>query len=388
MTTTTEQGMSRRRQPAAALASCDVPVTDVQVSAYTVPTGDPAVVEGDGTLTWDSTTMVLVRAVAGGHSGIGWTYGPTACVDVVREKLAPEVLGHSALDVEAVNLAMSRALRNDGRPGAGAMALSAVDVALWDLEARLLDLPLHRLLGRCREAVPVYGSGGFTTYTDRQTVEQLTRWRAAGIHQVKIKVGEGRGAHTRRDTSRARLARSTIGPRADLFVDANGAYTPQQAITWLRAAEAGISWFEEPVTSDDLDGLSRVRDGVDADVTAGEYGYDLSYFARMVGAGAVDCLQVDASRCGGITEWRRAAALAAANHLEVSGHCAPHLHAAVAAATPNLRHLEWFHDHVRIESHFFDGATDCPEGGLLPVSDGPGHGLELKASAAEPFRVR
>jgi L-alanine-DL-glutamate epimerase-like enolase superfamily enzyme len=268
------------------------------------------------------------------------------------------------------------------------MALSAVDVALWDLKARLLELPLHRLLGTCRDAVPVYGSGGFTTYTDRQTIEQLTTWRSAGIRQVKIKVGEGGGEHTRRDTSRARLARSTIGPRADLFVDANGAYTPRQAITWLRAAEANISWFEEPVSSDHLDGLRRVRDGVDADVTAGEYGYDLSYFARMVGADAVDCLQVDVSRCGGITEWRRAAALAAANHLEVSGHCAPHLHAAVAAATPNLRHLEWFHDHVRIENRFFDGATDCPEGGLLPVSDMPGHGFALKATAAEPFRVR
>ena len=379
--------MSRRRE-AAALTACDVPVTDVSATAYTVPTGDPDVVEGDGTLTWDSTTLVLVRAEAGGCNGTGWTYGPPACVDVVREKLATEVLGHSALDVETVNLGMSRALRNDGRPGIGAMALSAVDIALWDLKARLIGLPLHRLLGACRESVPVYGSGGFTTYTDRQTVEQLSRWRSAGIRQVKIKVGEGGGAHPKRDTSRARLARSTIGPRAELFVDANGAYSPKQAVAWLHAAEASISWFEEPVTSDDLDGLRRVRDGVHADVTAGEYGYDLSYFARMVGAGAVDCLQVDASRCGGVTEWRRAAALAAANHLEVSGHCAPHLHAAVAAATTNLRHLEWFHDHVRIENLFFDGATRCPDGGLLPLSDGPGHGLELKASAAEPFRVR
>ena len=380
--------MRRRHQSAAALTSCDVPVTDVEVSAYTVPTGDPDVGEADGTLTWDSTTLVLVRAVAGDEAGTGWTYGPTACVDVVRDKLATEVLGHSALDVEAVNRAMARALRNDGRPGVGAMALSAVDIALWDLKARLLELPLHRLLGSYREAVPVYGSGGFTTYTDRQTVDQLTRWRSAGISQVKIKVGEGRGEHTKRDISRARLARSTIGPRAQLFVDANGAYTPQQAVNWLREAEAGISWFEEPVTSDDLDGLRRVRDNVDADVTAGEYGYDLSYFAGMVGAGAVDCLQVDASRCGGITEWRRVAALAAANHLDVSAHCAPHLHAAVAAATPNLRHLEWFHDHVRIENLFFEGATDCPEGGLLPLSDGSGHGFELRPTAAEPFRVR
>jgi L-alanine-DL-glutamate epimerase-like enolase superfamily enzyme len=148
-----------------------------------------------------------------------------------------------------------------------------------------------------------------------------------------------------------------------------------------------VRWYEEPVSSDDLDGLRRVRSAVTAEVAAGEYGYDLSYFARMVGA--VGCLQADISRCGGITEWQRVAALALANHVDLSGHCAPALHVDAAMATPNLRHLEYFHDHVRIESMFFDGVTLAGEGGQLrPDLSAPGHGLTFKAADAERYLIR
>jgi L-alanine-DL-glutamate epimerase-like enolase superfamily enzyme len=149
-----------------------------------------------------------------------------------------------------------------------------------------------------------------------------------------------------------------------------------------------VTWFEEPVSSDDLDGLREVRDAVAQDVAAGEYGYDLTYFRRMCQAGAVDCLQVDASRCGGVTEWLRAAAVAASYGLGVSGHCAPHLHAHAAAAIPNLRHLEWFHDHVRIESVFFDGVLDPAGGAVRPDPHAPGLGLTLRGPDVERYRVR
>ena len=145
------------------------------------------------------------------------------------------------------------------------------------------------------------------------------------------------------------------------------------------------AWFEEPVSSDDLAGLREVRDAVDADVAAGEYGHDITYFGRMCAAGAVDCLQIDATRCGGITEWLRAAAVAAAHGLQVSGHCAPHLHAPVAAATPNLRHLEWFHDHVRIESMLFDGTLRPGGGTVRPDRNRPGHGMELDVQIAKAY---
>jgi L-alanine-DL-glutamate epimerase-like enolase superfamily enzyme len=364
----------------------DATIASIEVSVYTVPTDAP---EADGTLSWDSTTMVLVTARSGGTTGIGWTYGPKACATVITDKLAGIVTGRDAMDVGACFDAMVKAVRNDGRPGAVGYAISAVDVALWDLKARLLDLPLHRLLGAVRTEVPVYGSGGFTTYDESQLRDQLTHWAIEQrIPRVKIKVGESWGADPTRDLDRMQQARTVIGDGTELFVDANGGYTRKQAIRVMTAAaDHNVLWCEEPVSSDDLDGLREVRDAIPADVTAGEYGHDLYYFRRMCAAGAVDCLQADASRCGGITEWTRVAAVAASFGLQISGHCAPHLHVHAAAAIPNLRHLEWFHDHVRIESMFFDGTLDPTGGAIRPDPDAPGNGLTLRTVDVADYRV-
>ncbi|HEU0086198.1 MAG TPA: enolase C-terminal domain-like protein [Pseudonocardiaceae bacterium] len=364
----------------------DAVVEALDVRVCTVPTDAP---EADGTLTWDATTMVLVEARCGPVCGTGWTYGVGACARVVSEQLAGVVLGRNALDVGAAFEAMVRTVRNAGRPGAVGYAISAVDVALWDLKARLLGLPLHRLLGAVRAEVPVYGSGGFTSYDPGRLREQLTHWALTQrIPRVKIKIGESWGACPQRDLQRMGQARDAIGAEAELFVDANGGYRRKQAIRVLQAAgDLDVRWFEEPVSSDDLAGLREVRDAVTADVTAGEYGCDLTYFQRMCAAAAVDCLQADASRCGGITEWLRVAAVAAAHHLQISAHCAPHLHVHVAAATPNLRHLEWFHDHVRIEQMLFDGTLDPAGGSIRPHRDAPGTGLTLRADVAQRYQV-
>jgi L-alanine-DL-glutamate epimerase-like enolase superfamily enzyme len=365
----------------------DTPIESVEAAVYTVPTDAP---EADGTLSWDSTVMTLVQARAGATCGTGWTYGSAACASVVTGKLAAVVRGRDPMDVGGAFDAMVKAVRNDGRPGAVGYAISAVDVALWDLKARLLGLSLPRLLGAVRTEVPVYGSGGFTTYSDRQLHDQLSGWALdQHIPRVKIKVGESWGAAGGRDLERMAQARKVIGDETELFVDANGGYSRKQAVRIMAAAsDLDVRWFEEPVSSDDLDGLREVRNAVRADVTAGEYGYDLSYFRRMCAAEAVDCLQADVSRCGGITEWLRVAAVAAAYGLEISGHCAPHLHAAAATAVPNLRHLEWFHDHVRIETMFFDGALDPAGGTVRPDLDAPGLGLTLRTSDVARYRTR
>jgi L-alanine-DL-glutamate epimerase-like enolase superfamily enzyme len=362
------------------------PVVDaVEVSAYTVPTDAP---EADGTMAWDSTTVVLVQVRAADVVGTGWTYSPAAAAALVQELLTPVVHGADALDVPGLSQAMIRAVRNAGRTGLASYAVAAVDVALWDLKARLLGLPLHRLLGATRTQVPVYGSGGFTSYDSTQLEHQLRGWVDQGIPRVKIKIGESWGRRPGRDLARMQQSRNLIGDDVELFVDANGGYTRKQAVRVLRAAaDLDIRWFEEPVSSDDLVGLREVRDAVDADVTAGEYGTDLYYFRRLCESGAIDCLQVDASRCGGITEWLRAAAVAASFGFEVSGHCAPHLHVHAAASIPNLRHLEWFHDHTRIESMFFDGTLDPRGGTLTPNPEAPGHGLTLRAGDIAEYRV-
>ncbi|MFE9411335.1 enolase C-terminal domain-like protein [Streptomyces sp. NPDC006704] len=368
--------------PAGAAPSVDA----IEAAAYTLATDAP---EGDGTLAWDRTTLVVVHARSGATTGFGYTYGAPETAAYVRGHLASVVTGRPAWDVPGLNEAMTRAVRNDGRPGLVAGAISAVDIALWDLKARLLGLPLAHLLGPAVPHVPVYGSGGFTTYDDRQQERQLRHWAEdQGIPRVKIKIGESWGSAGHRDRERIAKARAAIGDATELYVDANGAYTVKQAVRMARFLDDhGVTWFEEPVPSDDLDGLARVRAGAVVDVAAGEYGYTLAYFGHMLRAGAVDCLQADATRCGGLTVWLRAAALAEAFGLEISGHCAPHAHAAAARAVPNLRHLEWFHDHVRIESLWFDGALDPQGGRLAPGADGtPGHGLTFKTADAEPHR--
>lgn len=355
------------------------------VSVYTVPTDAP---EADGTLAWAATTVVICEVSTDDTTGTGWTYGPAAVGDFLREFLGPLVEGRSALDIPAVHDAMCRSVRDAGRPGIASCAISALDIALWDLKARLLELPLARLLGTARETVPVYGSGGFTTYHDTHLAAQLNGWvHGQHIPRVKIKIGEGRGHAVARDLARVHTARQVIGDDAELYVDAGGAYTRKQAVRVGHAlAEHGVGWFEEPVSSDDLTGLRLVRDALVCDVTAGEYGYDLPCFARVIAAGAVDCLLIDATRCGGLTDFLRAAALAHAHGLEVSTHGAPHVHAAAAATIPNLRHIEWFHDHVRIEDMFFDGALD-PTGGVVRPLCGVGHGLTLRTGEVEEYRV-
>jgi L-alanine-DL-glutamate epimerase-like enolase superfamily enzyme len=365
--------------------STDAVVESVEAAAYTIPTDSP---EADGTAVWDATTLVVVRARSNGRTGTGWTYGPAACASLVGELLAHVVIGQDALAVPGCWAAMVRAARNATRAGAVGYAISAVDVALWDLKARLLDVPLARLFGIMREAVPVYGSGGFTTYSDTRMTEQLSAWaHDQQIPRVKIKIGESWGADETRDLARIASARATIGSGVELYVDANGGYQRKQAVRMGHAmAEFDVRWFEEPVSSDDLAGLREIRGQVAADITAGEYGTDITYFRRMCEQDAVDCLQIDATRCGGYTEWLRAAAVAAGFGLSVSGHCAPNLHAPVAAATPNLRHLEWFHDHVRIESTLFDGCLD-PLGGAISPADRPGHGLVLVDDVATRYRV-
>jgi L-alanine-DL-glutamate epimerase-like enolase superfamily enzyme len=361
-----------------------VAIEELSARAFKVPTDHP---EADGTLSWDATTMVLVRARAAGETGLGFSYTSAAAAKVVEELLADAVKGGDALSPQASWLAMRRAVRNAGYPGVIASAISAVDVALWDLKARLLGVPLSVMLGPLREGVPIYGSGGFTSYTDKQLQRQLDGWAQEGIGRVKMKVG----SEPERDPQRVRLARATIGEEVELFVDANGAYERKQALALAQAfvQEAGVRWFEEPVSSDDLEGLALLRARVPApmQVAAGEYGYELFYFKRMLDAGAVDVLQADVTRCGGITAMLQVDALCAAQPIPLSAHTSPSIHAHVGCALERLVHVEFFHDHARIERMLFEGAPEPREGLLCPPHDRPGLGLELKESDAERYEI-
>jgi L-alanine-DL-glutamate epimerase-like enolase superfamily enzyme len=364
---------------AVAAHGVEAPVEALDVSAYTIPTDAP---ESDGTFEWRSTTIVLVELDAGGATGVGWTYAPVAAGRVVADLLAPAIAGRDALRIGQLHLAMRAALRNAGQPGLCSTAVSAVDIALWDLKAKLLELPLATLLGAVRDAVPVYGSGGFCAYSDAQLREQLGGWAAEGIPRVKMKIGR----QPERDVERVSAAREAVGDGTELYVDANGAFTPRQALRLAeRLAPLGVTWFEEPVSSNDHEGLRLVRERGPAamDVVAGEYAWTPADFRALLGA--VDCLQADVTRCGGVTGLLAAGALADAHELDLSGHCAPTVHAHALCAVPKLRHLEWFHDHVLIEHRLFDGFLEQAGGAVRPDRSRPGLGVELRRADATRF---
>jgi L-alanine-DL-glutamate epimerase-like enolase superfamily enzyme len=358
-------------------------ITQVRARAFRIPTDAP---EADGTFAWDATVLVVCEVEAGDRMGLGYTYASQAAATVIHESLARVVAGRSAFDIPGAWDAMVAQVRNLGSRGVCACAISAVDAALWDLKARLLDLSLADLIGVRRGSVPVYGSGGFTTYDDARLRAQLSAWvEDDRCRWVKIKVGRDPAA----DEGRVAAAREAIGA-AGLFVDANGALTVKQALAFAdRVARFGVAWFEEPVPSDDLEGLALIRARAPSgmDIAAGEYGYDPFYFRRMLAAGAVDVLQADATRCLGITGFLRAADLADAWNTPLSSHCAPALHLPIALAAPRLAHMEWFHDHVRIEAMLFDGAPRLHAGLACLDRSRPGHGLTLKAPDAERYAL-
>ncbi len=355
----------------------------LEVSAYTIPTDQP---ESDGTIKWDSTTIVIVEAEAGGKRSLGYSYADAATAKLIDSKLKNVVVGRTALSPNECFVAMVKAIRNLGRPGICSMAISAVDTSLWDLQAKLLGVPLVTLFGQVREAMPIYGSGGFTSYSNQKLQEQLGGFVEEGIPRVKMKVGREPVA----DPQRVAAAREAIGDDAELFVDANGGYSRKQALALSYVfSELDVSWFEEPVTSDDLDGLRLMRDDgpPGMDIAAGEYGYDVSYFHRMLSAGAVDVLQADATRCGGYTGFFQAAVLCEAHHLPLSSHCAPALHLPVGCSARPFRHAEYFHDHARIEEMLFDGVPQPRDGTLKPDLSLPGNGLEFKRKDALQFAL-
>jgi len=354
------------------------------VSAYSIPTDAP---EGDGTFTWGATTLVVCEIHAGGESGLGYTYGNAAIVAVAQELGRKCLQDQSAFDIPSLHTSMVRQVRNDGSRGIASMAISALDVALWDLKAKLLKVSLVDLLGSVTSSVAVYGSGGFTTYSNEQLAAQLSGWVSEGIGRIKMKIGAEPG----NDLERVRVARRAIGGNTGLFVDANGAFDARRAIWFAeRFADENVAWFEEPVSSDRLADMRRVRDRAPSgmDIAAGEYGYDSLYFRNMLDAGAVDVLQLDATRCKGFTGFLEGMAIAASFGSPISAHCAPSLHMHVGCAVGGFRHVEYFHDHARIEQMLFDGFIAPVNGRLTPDRSRPGLGLSFKKRDAQRFAVK
>lgn len=364
-------------------ASDSILIDDLKVSSYKIPTD---LHEADGTISWDSTTMVLVEVKGGGKTGIGYTYAHEATGIIIEKTLKKLVLKKNAMNIESMSSALIRAIRNNGNTGIAMMAVSAVDNALWDLKAKIFDVPLCRLLGQVKDEMLIYGSGGLTSYNDKQLENQLGGWAGEGIRYVKMKIG----THAEDDVSRVKKVRKAIGKNTGLFVDANGAYTVKQALEKAASfAEYDVSWYEEPVTSDNLQGLCFIREHspYKMNIAAGEYGYNLPYFDKMIHQGAVDILQADATRCGGISYYMKAGYLAEAYEIPFSSHCAPALHLHASVSLKNFYIGEYFYDHVRIEKMLFDGVMPSKNGCLFPDLQRAGVGLEFKHSDAKKYKI-
>lgn len=359
-------------------------INRLEASAFTVPTDLP---ESDGTAKWDSTILILVELGLGKISGLGYSYASESCVPLIRERLFPTVRDKNPLFLSALHNDMSSTVRNYGRQGIASSAMAAVEIALWDLKAKILKLPLVQLLGAVRQKIPVYGSGGFTSYSEKQLRSQFESWVGKGISMVKMKVGR----EPDRDEARIKSARQAIGKSTKLFVDANGAFTPKQALQFAEIfSEQNVRWFEEPVSSDDLEGLRFIQERapVKMEIAAGEYNYDVWQAQKMLQARAVDVLQADATRCG-ITGFLQMADLCDAFQVPLSAHTAPALHAHLCCAANRARHVEYFHDHVRIEQMLFEGATTKHINGFLqPDFSRPGLGLEFKRKNATKFQIK
>jgi L-alanine-DL-glutamate epimerase-like enolase superfamily enzyme len=329
----------------------------------------------------------LAEAYAADIKGLGFSYASKSTAVLMHEKLIETVVGSDAFDIQGIWERMVVCLRNLGRPGISSMAVAAVDIALWDLKARLLGLPLSKLLGQVRSSIPAYGSGGFTSYSVDRLQQQLRGWKDQGLKSVKMKIGR----EPQKDEARVRAAREAIGESAELFVDANGAYSCKQALEMAKAfAQHDVKWFEEPVSSDDLSGLHLIRERAPASmvIAAGEYGYDCGYFRRMLEAGAVDVLQADATRCAGITGFMQVGALCEAFMTPLSAHTAPSIHQHPCCALGRACNVEYFYDHYRIEQMLFDGAAVPVKGELKPDLSRPGLGLEFKRKDAEKYALK
>jgi L-alanine-DL-glutamate epimerase-like enolase superfamily enzyme len=358
-------------------------IKEVKVAAYTIPTDSP---ESDGTIKWDSTTLILVEIAAGNNKGIGYSYANEASAYFIQKNLKELVEGKDAMQIPSIVESIVHSVRNNGNSSVIAMAISAIDNALWDLKGKLLDLPLVSLLGKFHDGFQIYGSGGFTSYSIDRLQKQLGGWAEQGLRQVKMKIGR----YPEKDVERVKKAREAIGKNTQLFVDANAAYTARQALDFAwHFSDFNVTWFEEPVAANNLKGLHFVREQAPPvmQIAAGEYGYNLPYFQEMMNSGAVDVLQADATRCGGISSFLKAGHTCEAYQLPFSSHCAPALHMHPAMSLPSFYTGEYFYDHVRIEKMLFDGVPEPVNGKLYPDMSRPGFGFGFKHKDAEKYKV-
>ena len=335
----------------------------------------------DATRKVETVGFVVVRITTDqGLEGFGVTYhevGGEATKLLIERNFTPRLIGRDPLEHEVIYADFVGYLRGIGRKGLMFCALSAIDIALWDLKGKIVDLPLYRLLGGNRSEVPVYASGGWTSYSDEELVEEITGMVGQGYSMVKFKVGVEGGHNLRRDYRRVAAVREAVGPEIGIMLDANNCWDAATGVQFAnRVRELDIMWLEEPVPADDIPGLARFKRGTDVPLATGEHEYTRYGVRDLLLNEAADIVQVDGARSGGYTEMLKIAALTQAWNVKFAPHAMENIQAHLVSAVPNALFLERLLMFEPITANVFRDVP-VPAGGMMPIPDKPGLGLEL-----------
>tara|TARA_B100000949_G_scaffold15701_1_gene12208 strand:- start:643 stop:1749 length:1107 start_codon:yes stop_codon:yes gene_type:complete len=320
--------------------------------------------------------------------GLGMTYASPGVIDVIENSLKSELVGKDPLDIEQLWNDMYWKVRGYGRKGIAFCAISAIDIGLWDLKGKYVNLPLYKLLGAYTDSVPVYGSGGWTNFSEKELLEEMTRYVSDGIPRVKMKVGKDFGSSEREDIERVAAVRKIVGDDVSIYIDANNGYYRKQAIYMAKEFEQfQVGWFEEPLIPDDIDGMAEISKATSIPIATGEHEYTKYGFRDLISRGGADIVQPDIGRVGGVTEWMKVAHLAHSFNLPVAPHALQLAHLHVACATPNLKVVEYMNVSLEGDKLWYVDFPKQKNGYWSPFHDKPGLGLELDHYSVVKYQI-
>jgi len=356
-------------------------IEEVRTDWLRIPLSQPI---ADSTHVLRFIDLILVEIRAGDHVGtsymLSFDYAPALLKGIVDQELKRHVLGQPADAIRAVYQRNLAATEYIGREGVAMWGISAIDVALWDLLARRLGVPAAVLFGQNTTAVPVYGSGGWLSYTDEQLADEVAGYVARGFAGVKLKVGGDED----RDVERVHAVRRAVGPNCMLMVDANQALTLEKAVRLARRLEdCRLDWFEEPFPKDDIESYVQLANRTEIPLAAGEREFGTQGFRRLLTARAISVVQPDLLRAGGVTGWRLVAELAEINLLRIAPHFYREYDLHLAASQPHTVAIESF--------DWLDSLLESPfevRDGRAHVSQQPGFGVAFKPEAIRQFRYQ
>jgi L-alanine-DL-glutamate epimerase-like enolase superfamily enzyme len=320
-----------------------------------------------------------------GVEGVGLSFfgGPlTKALREAVDALGALAVGEDPLRVEAVTAKLRQAASGAGPGGVFTLALSAIDMALWDIKGKALGQPVSALLGGFRDRAPAYASGALLRpFSTAYLAENGARLAKAGFKQMKTQLGAESSPAVA--VQRMRALREAIGPEVDLMCDINQLWSVNQAIEiGTRLEDVHLFWLEDVVAHDDFQGLARVADALTTPVCAGEYHYGIRPFRHMLEARSIDIVMIDLLRVGGITQWVKVAGMAEAFNLPVVSHLVPEVHVHLVAAVPNGLTVEYMPWSLRLWQE-----TPVLEDGQIVVPDRPGLGLSFSKEAVERYAV-